>query len=95
MSGGSFNYASVREIELSGPSDDHKAIVGALAEYPGADIVVARARAALAKWEQVVTIMAEVDAEWSALRSVLRAVEWHHSSDVGEDDVVKAIAEFK
>ena len=92
MSGGSFDYTSIRDIEGAEPSEEHERLVDALAEYPGSDAAVARARAALAKWR---TTMREVAEEWRALQPVLKAVEWHHSSDYGEESVLRALAELK
>lgn len=86
MSGGSFNYVSVTDVD--GPSSDHEEIVDALAEYPGSAAVVAEARAVLAKWREV------VDA-WANLTPVMKAVEWTQSGDWGPDSVAEAIRVHK
>lgn len=82
MSGGSFNYVSIMDID--GPSEAHEEIIAALAEYPGSDAAVAKARAALAKWR-------EVQAEWDDLRDILKAVEWVQSGDWGPEAVQEAL----
>jgi hypothetical protein len=92
MSGGSFDYASIRDIEGAEPSEEHERLVDALAEYPGSERAVERARAALSKWR---TAMREVANEWRALQPVLKAVEWHHSCDYDEAAVLRALAELK
>lgn len=86
MSGGRFNYVSVRDID--GPGEEHDNIVDALSEYQGADEVVAEAYRVLEKWRDV------VDA-WARLSPVLKAVEWHQSGDWGDDDVRRAIEAYR
>lgn len=86
MSGGRFNYVSVKDIE--GPSEDHDSIVDALAEYPDTGDIVTTARHVLAKWREVMEM-------WERLSPVLKAVEWHQSGDWGEDSVAKAIESMR
>lgn len=92
MSGGSFDYASIRDLEGAEPSEAHERIVTALSEYPGSEFAAARARAALTKWR---ISMREVADEWQALRPVLKAVEWHHSCDYDEAAVLRALSELR
>ena len=90
MSGGSFSYVSVKD-PMDGeawPDDEYDRIVDALAEYPGSEKLVERARACLDTWSKT---MREVSDEWQKLSPVLKAVEWHHSGDYGEDAVLQAI----
>lgn len=94
MSGGSFNYVSVTD-PMDGeawPSSEHDRIVDALAEYPGSEEAIRRARACLDMWRSA---MREVSEEWRKLSPILKAVEWHHSSDYGEESALRALAELK
>lgn len=85
MSGGSFNYASVAGID--GPSQDHYDLVAEARSTPGCEAVAEEAAAILRDW-------AALDARWTALRPVLKAIEWCRSGDWGEDDVAEALAKY-
>ena len=81
MSGGSFDYVSTAELFTS--EHNLRAIRVALAEYPSS--------------EKAVALLDEIIAggpKFEALREVLRAVEWHHSSDYTEEAVTTALAKF-
>lgn len=93
MSGGSFNYVADRATaDLLIDDRDLVAVRDVLARYPDSERAVARVDAILCMLAAVRRTVATIDLLRAEVYDVLHAVEWHHSADVGEDAVARALA---
>lgn len=91
MSGGSFDYVSIRDLET--PGEEHDNIVAALAKFsPAGAEVAADLMACLASLRAAQTTAAET---WTRYREVLRAVEWEQSGDGGTEEIADALRRLK
>lgn len=91
MSGGSFHYLSSAQT-LCDRADDVREITRELAriheKHP-------EASTALAASAVVANLMAEAQRWALLLEKVWHAVEWFVSGDIGEDELLKVLREFK
>lgn len=89
MSGGAFDYVSVKDLEDTN-SEDRDNIIAALESYPfqGAKEAAATLRETIAKLRAAIEEASKV---WEEHRPLLKAVEWDHSGDWSQDEVAKAL----
>lgn len=84
MSGGSFNYVSVRDLET--PTEEHDLIAEAVAEH--SEEIATALREVLRRLRAA---MQEAESEWAKYKGVLRAVEWERSGDGGVEAIKREI----
>lgn len=87
MSGGSFDYLCHADVGDAVCRSAMPQMVHALAKYEGGG------RAAL-EVETLLAMHADMAERWERLREVLRDVEWHHSGDSGEAQVLAELAKY-
>lgn len=89
MSGGSFNYLC-HAYDFGDRRGDIEEMAKAIAEYkhPYASVLARDTR-------KVVAFLKAADTLAERLREVWHDVEWHHSNDYGEDQVLQAIQEYR
>lgn len=93
MSGGAFDYVSIKDLEDT-TSESRDNIITALEAYHihGAKEAAATLRDSIAKLRAAIEEASKV---WENHRQLLKAVEWDHSGDWSQDDVAKALADLK
>jgi hypothetical protein len=93
VSGGSFNYLFIKDAdEVFANPTELRRMVQELTVFPEAADVAADAANALAVVDyQTARLQTHLD----RLKDVFHAIEWWQSGDWSEDDVRKAIAEYR
>lgn len=89
MSGGSFNYLC-HAHDLGDRRGDIEEMAKAIEAYdhPYASVLARDTR-------RVLGFLKSADTQAERLHEVWHDVEWHHSNDCGEDQVLQAIQEYR
>jgi hypothetical protein len=103
MSGGSFNYLCFKDAdEILGDALGWKEqvdyMIKALEDYKEFDNVAefeVFLRSVINDMDQYENLRDRLDAKLEKYHSVMRAIEWHHSGDSGEEGVAKELSDLR